>query len=225
MTSVVLIGATGLIGSHLSDRLLNREGASVHAVLRQASGRVHPGWRETVAPPAEWPEIVHAAGAEVAVSAIGTTMRAAGSEAAFRAVDFDIAVAFAKAAKAAGARHMITVSSVGASSGPSNFYLNLKAEMERELETLSFHRLDIFRPGLLRGKRGGDRRLGERVGIVVSPLVNLFLRGRLDRFAAIDAAVVAAAMEAALDETEAGVHVHHNGEIRALARRARSSGR
>ena len=86
---------------------------------------------------------------------------------------------------------MVTVSSVGADPGSGNFYLRIKGEMESALEALGFERLDILRPGLLRGPRGGDRRPGERIGIALSPLVNLVLRGRLDRFAAIDADVVA----------------------------------
>ena len=131
------------------------------------------------------------------MSALGTTMRAAGSQAAFRAVDFDMVVDFARAARAGGARRMIVISSVGADAGSRNFYLRTKGEMERALEALDFERLDIVRPGLLRGERGGDRRPGERLGIIVSPLLNLLLRGRLDRYAAIDAQIVAAAVAGA----------------------------
>ncbi len=144
-------------------------------------------------------------------------MRAAGSESGFKAVDLDSVVAFAAAARRAGARHMVTVSSVGADPESGNFYLRTKGEMEQALEAMAFDRLDILRPGLLRGPRGGNRRLGERIGIAVSPLVNLFLRGRLDRFAAIDADIVAAAAAAALRQAGAGVFVHENRSLRRLA--------
>ena len=87
----------------------------------------------------------------------------------------------------------IVVSSVGADSRSSAFYLKVKGEMEEALRSLGFDRLDIVRPGLLRGDRGPERRFGERVGILISPLVNLVLRGRLDRYAAIDADTVAMA--------------------------------
>jgi uncharacterized protein YbjT (DUF2867 family) len=151
------------------------------------------------------------------VSALGTTMRAAGSQAAFAAVDLDSVVAFAEAARRAGARQMVTVSSVGADPRSRNFYLRIKGEMERALEDLGFDRLDIFRPGLLRGQRGGERRLGERVGIALSPLVNLALRGRLDRFAPIDAERVAAAIAACLGEAQPGTFRHDNRHIRELS--------
>jgi uncharacterized protein YbjT (DUF2867 family) len=150
---------------------------------------------------------------EAAVSALGTTMRQAGSEAAFAWVDRDMVLAFAAAATAAGARRFATVSSVGADPASGNFYLGLKGKVEEELRALRFGRLDIFRPGLLRGPRGGDRRLGERIGIAVSPLVNLALRGRFSRFAAIDADHVASAIAASFSDPTPGVFVHHNREI------------
>jgi uncharacterized protein YbjT (DUF2867 family) len=173
--------------------------------------------REHVAPPAEWPAIVGSLVPEAAFSALGTTMRQAGSQAAFRAVDLDMVAAFAGAAAAAGARRMVTVSSVGADPGSANFYLRIKGEMESALEGLGFERLDILRPGLLRGPRGGDRRVGERIGIALSPVVNLALRGRLERFAAIDADVVAAAAARALRQGAAGVFRHENRSLHALA--------
>jgi uncharacterized protein YbjT (DUF2867 family) len=146
-------------------------------------------------------------------------MRAAGSEAGFRTVDLDTVVAFAAAVRRAGARHMVTVSSVGADAQSRNFYLRTKGEMEQALEAMGFDRLDILRPGLLRGERGADRRLGERIGILLSPAVNLVLRGRLDRFAAIDAGLVASAIEACLASAEPGIFRHDNRSIRRLAGR------
>ena len=166
---------------------------------------------------ADWPRLAAALPVEAAVSALGTTMRKAGSQAAFRLVDHDAVIAFGRAVRAAGARRMIAVSSVGADPGSSNFYLRLKGEVEQALAGLGFDRLDILRPGLLRGPRGGDRRLGERLGILVSPLANLLLRGSLDRYAAIDADIVAAAAAALLARKEHGVFVHHNRDVRRLA--------
>jgi len=213
---LVMIGATGLVGSNAARRLLEREW-SVDALLRRPSGIAHRNWSEHVAPPEEWPGIVSSLRPEAAVSALGTTMRQAGSQAAFRAVDLDTVVAFARSAGAAGARRMVTVSSVGADAGSANFYLRVKGEMEAALAQMGFERLDILRPGLLRGARGGDRRLGERIGIALSPAVNLILRGRLDRFAAIDSETVAAAIAGALRSKEPGIFRHENRSIRRLA--------
>jgi uncharacterized protein YbjT (DUF2867 family) len=214
---LLLIGGTGLVGRLAADRLL-AAGAEVHALLRRTAGRSAPGWHEHVAPPEEWPALARAIGGDVAVSAFGTTARAAGSDEAYRAVDFDMVLAFARAAREGGVRHMIAVSSVGADPDSRLFYPRLKGEMEEALAALAFDRLDIVRPGLLRGGRGPDRRLKERTAILVSPLVNLFLRGRLDRFAAIDAAIVADAIAALSARSEPGRFVHHNRDLEQLAR-------
>ena len=218
MRRVLLIGGTGLVGARFAGRLPGDGGYEADALVRRPSGRSAPEWREHVAPPADWPEIARRLGADVAVSALGTTMRAAGSQAAFRAVDFDLVVDFARAARDGGARHMIVISSVGADAGSRNFYLRTKGEMERALEALDFERLDIVRPGLLRGERGGARRPGERLGIIVSPLLNLLLRGRLDRYAAIDGNAVAAALAALAGQDEPGTYIHHNRDLHRLAR-------
>src|ERR1051325_6181273 len=97
--SILLIGATGLIGRQVAAL----GGEQVHALARRPTGRSGP---ETVAPPADWPALVDSIGADVAISALGTTWRAAGSEPAFRAVDFDMVVDFATAARMAGISHM-----------------------------------------------------------------------------------------------------------------------
>jgi uncharacterized protein YbjT (DUF2867 family) len=112
---------------------------------------------------------------------------------------------------------MIVVSSVGADAGSRNFYLRTKGEMEQALRSLGFERLDILRPGLLRGERGPERRPGERIGIAVSPILNLVMRGRLDRYAAIDASSVAGAVAVLAGLDASGAFVHHNREIRRLA--------
>ena len=213
---VAIIGATGLIGRSLLPLLSGHE---VHALQRRAAPAGQTGVAVHVAEAGEWPRLVCGIAPDTAVSCLGTTMRQAGSHAAFRSVDRDMVLAFARAARQAGARRMLTVSSAGASERAPNFYLALKGEVERELASLGFDRLDIFRPGLLRGPRGGDRRAGERIGILLSPLTNLFLRGGLARYAAIDAQIVAEAMAAAIGASGSGVFVHEYSGIRRLAAR------
>ena len=209
---ILLIGGTGLVGSLFAERLRVEGDVELDVLVRRPSGRAASGWNERVAPSADWPEIAGRLGAEIAVAALGTTMRAAGSQAAFRAVDFDLVVDVARAARAGGARHMIVISSVGADAGSRTFYLRTKGEMEQALAALDFERLDIVRPGLLRGARGGDRRPGERLGIIISPLLNLLLRGRLDRYAAIDADIVAPPARSG-PQDKPGSRIHHNRDL------------
>ncbi|MCY7279732.1 MAG: hypothetical protein LH610_02335, partial [Sphingomonas bacterium] len=154
---------------------------------------------------------------DIAISTLGTTIRQAGSWNAFRAVDVTAVLGFAEAARAAGARQILSVSSVGANASARNKYLAMKGSAEDGLSAIGFDRLDIVRPGLLRGDRAGDRRLGERIGSAISPVANLMLRGPLDRFAAIDADRVAAAMAALVGTEGGGRHVHFNRDLRRLA--------
>jgi uncharacterized protein YbjT (DUF2867 family) len=220
VSRVLLIGGTGLVGSLVADRLL-AAGDEVHALLRRSPGRRAPGWHEQVTSPDDWPAVVRTlGGGDVAISALGTTWRAAGSEQAFRAVDFDMVVDFATAARAAGVRRMILVSSVGAASRSRAFYLRVKGEVEEALTGLGFDRLDIVRPGLIRGERGRDRRLKERLAMAISPAANLLLRGPLDRYAAIDAPVVADAIVALTGRLEPGRFVHHNRDLHRIVRNA-----
>lgn len=209
-----MIGATGLIGRLLAPLLVAAEN-DVVLVGRRTAGVA--GAREKIGPIAEWPSLLADERVDVAISTLGTTIRQAASWEAFWAVDVEAAIGFAGAAKAAGARQMISVSSVGALSGARNRYLAMKCEAERRLQQLKFMRLEIVRPGLLRGNRDGEPRLGERIGMAVSPFINPLLRGSLDKFAAIDAEDVAKAMAALVGTTAEGHRVHYNRDLYRVA--------
>ncbi len=211
---IAMIGATGLIGRALAP-LLVAAGHEVVLVGRRSAGVAAA--REKIGPMADWPSMIADESADVAISTLGTTIKQAGSWDAFRAVDVDAVLGFAGAAKAAGARQMLSVSSVGALHGARNRYLAMKGEAERGLEQLKFERLDIVRPGLLLGNRGGDPRMGERIAIAVSPFLGLLLRGKLDKFAAIRADQVAAAMAALVGSAGEGQRVHFNHDLAGLA--------
>ena len=215
MTRIAMIGATGLVGRALAP-LLVAAGHDVLLIGRRVAGVA--GAEEKLGPMADWPLLLADESVDVAISTLGTTIRKAGNWDAFRAVDVDAVLAFAAAAKAAGARQMLSVSSVGALHGARNKYLAMKGEAERGLGAIGFDRLDIVRPGLLRGDRGGERRFAERIAIAVSPVANLLLRGSLDKFAAIDADEVASAMAALVGAQGSGRHVHFNRALTLLAR-------
>lgn len=214
MARMAMIGATGLVGRSVAPALIEA-GHDLLIVGRRGAGV--DGAREVVAPIAGWSESLAGTPLDVAISAVGTTWRKAGNWEAFEAVDRFAVAAFAQAARAAGARQFILVSSVGADPAAANRYLALKGAVEADLAALGFEQLDIVRPGLLTGKRGRDRRPGERFGILVSPLVNPFLRGRLARFRAIPAATVARAIVALAGNPRNGRRVHTNRDLERLA--------
>ncbi|GAA4011169.1 hypothetical protein GCM10022280_05850 [Sphingomonas swuensis] len=164
----------------------------------------------------EWPALLKGERIDVGISTLGSTRKSAGSWAAFEAVDRHAVVAFAKACRKAGARQFLLVSSSGADFGSRNDYLRLKGEVEQAVTALGFERVDVLRPGLLLGERA-ERRTAEGLAQAAAPLLNLLLRGGLERYAAIEAETVARAMAALAGRPGTGLFVHHNREIRALA--------
>ncbi len=217
---IALVGATGLIGSTVIEHCVGREDVRLTGVARRET-RLPRGIRMEmfVAEPAKWPEVLEAARPSVIICALGTTWKKAGAdEAAFRAVDQELVLAIAGAAKELGIERFVHVSAAGADTASRNFYLRVKGEVERDLGKLRFARLDILRPGLLRGKRQDDRRPAERLGIALAPVANLFLHGSLRRYRAIAADTVAQAALALAKRPVRGRFVHDNDAIRRAAK-------
>jgi uncharacterized protein YbjT (DUF2867 family) len=201
---VLLAGATGLVGSRVLALL-----PKAIPVGRRATGR--PG--EVVADFGALPPLP---AADVAICALGTTIHAAGSQAAFRAVDYDAVLAFARAAQAAGVTRFIVVTAVGADAASSVFYSRVKGEVERDLSAPGFDRLDIIQPGLILGPRS-ERRPLEAFFQWLAPLLNPLLVGGLARYGGVSADVVAGAIVALAGQTTPGRFVHQNRALAALA--------
>jgi uncharacterized protein YbjT (DUF2867 family) len=218
-----LVGATGLTGSSLIEQAVSRSDVRIVGIARRETALPEGARMEMMlAEPHGWADAIAAANAQVLVCALGTTWRKAGKdEAAFRAVDHDLVLSCARAAKAAGIDHAVVVSSVGADMASSNRYLRVKGEMEQALTRLSFRRLDIVRPGLLRGARG-ERRPAERLAALVSPIADILLHGERRRYRSIAVDQLAAAIFALAQEKAGGRFVH---EFDALQRAIRRSGR
>ena len=217
---IALAGATGLIGTTVIDLAIDREDFRLTGLSRREVP-IPDGVRMEmfVADPENWGDVFEAVRPTALICALGTTWRLAGEdEAACRAVDYDLVLETARAAKAHGVERMIAVSSAGASLAAKTFYLRVKGEMERDLAKVGFKRLDVLRPVLLRGPRGGDRRSGERIGIAVSPLTDLFLRGGMRRYRSISAQMVAEAALGLAMRKAAGKFYHDNDGIRRAAR-------
>jgi len=200
--TVWIAGATGLVGRALLQELLEQP-LDVHALLRRPAGgwpispRLHPHLVDFQAEPLA----TQALPAPQAVFiCLGTTIKVAGSQAAFRAVDFEAVLKVARAAKAAGARRCAVVSALGADPDSSVFYSRVKGEMEQALAALGFERLVIARPSLLAGERralGQPERLGEVWGLrLARPLAGLIPA----RWRPIEAARVARSLALALQQ-------------------------
>lgn len=215
---IALVGATGLIGRALIEQAVGREDVRILAIARREMklpGGAH--MELIVAEPAAWGDVLDAVQANVLVSALGTTWKQAGKdEAAFRAVDHDLVRTTAQAALRHGAARMIAVSSVGAQIGSRSFYLRVKGQAERDLRKIGFDRLDILRPGLLRGTRKGDARPVERMGMLAAPITDRLLHGQWRKYRSIRDRDVARAALALSMRKAGGKFVHeHDSLIRA----------
>ncbi|MEI9581911.1 NAD(P)H-binding protein [Enterobacter asburiae] len=175
---VLLAGATGLVGGHLLQLLLNDPGViCIHAVSRKPLRVSHPKLQVHLVDFRTLPQLPHA---DEAYLALGTTIKVAGSKEAFRAVDFDANLAVAQAAIRAGVSRIGLVSASGASVRSSMFYTRVKGELEDALRALPFTTLVIARPSLLLDYRSGlgqPVRLGEIFSIPIARLLSPVLPG------------------------------------------------
>jgi uncharacterized protein YbjT (DUF2867 family) len=214
----LLAGASGLTGGHALEALLGApEIARVLAVSRRPLGREHPRLANRIVQFERLEAQLKGVSCDVALCCLGTTRRQAGSHEAFRAVDLDGVLAFARAAKTAGGHRFVVVSSVDANSSARNFYLRTKGEMEERLVSLGFESLDILQPSLLLGWRGEVRPL-ELAALAVMPLLRPLLRGKYVRYRAISARAVGAAMLGASRSGRRGVQRYDWEGLQALAR-------
>ena len=165
MTTAWLAGGSGLVGGELLRLLLaDPSFTKVVSVGRRTLPLEDATLVQAKVDFADPGSFESLAAADVAFSCLGTTIKKAGSQDAFRAVDQHAVVSFAKAAKAKGARVFVHVSSLGASPRASSFYSRVKGETEAELEKLGFESVYALRPSILDGDREESRPL-ERVGL------------------------------------------------------------
>lgn len=205
--TVVITGASGVVGARVLHHLLARPGISrVTALGRRPLAQKHGRLVSTVvdlkddnAVALEIPDA-----ASVAFCCLGTTMAKAGSKEAFRAVDFDAVVSFGRACQHKGVKRFFLVSSLGASAKSSNFYLKTKGEAEDALSGLGFEQLTVVRPSFLddEGSRS-EARLGERIALPVARAI-FSIVGKTSRYAPVSVDVVGRALVALAFDGSAG---------------------
>jgi uncharacterized protein YbjT (DUF2867 family) len=214
---VLIAGASGLVGSRILRLLLaDASVGAVHAVCRRALAIAHPKLTLHVVDFRKLPALPSVDEVHLA---LGTTIRVAGSQPAFRAVDLDANLAVAKAGVAAGARRIALVSAIGANASSSIFYNRVKGELEEALVRLPLEALVIARPSLLLGDRDAleqPARVSEKLAGRLLPLVEPLLPSR---YRPVGADAVATALLATLP-TARGTRTLTYREITGLAERA-----
>lgn len=207
--NLLILGASGLTGEHLLDRVLSeptvqrvlapsRRPLSTHPHLENPRGNLLEILQQLQGP------------IDTVFCCLGTTLRQAGSESAFRAIDHDLVIACAQRARELGARHFVVLSSLGADPHSRVLYSRVKGEMEEALKAQGWPQLTIARPSLLLGERC-QRRLLEQV---TAPLARVLL----GKWRAISVCTLARALwRLALEEGQ-GVRIVESDELRRLGR-------
>lgn len=215
--TAVVIGATGLTGSHLVNLLLHNPAFDkVKVLLRRPSLKSRDGLEVVIVDFENEESLAAALHGDALFCCIGTTRRKAGGKEEFRQVDFDIPVRCATLAKRQGMSQFLLMSSIGANINSRFFYLRTKGETEQAVTRLGFRSMHILRPSALLGKRR-DKRLGEMLAQWLVMVFYYLLQGRWKKYRAIKASTVAKAMVAAAVKGESGTHIYETDAIKEMA--------
>ncbi len=165
----MLLGATGAVGSEVLRMALRHPQVSQVVAPTRRALPAHPKLVNLVTDFAQPEQVLNGLAIDAVVCALGSTLKQAGSQAAFAAIDRDLPLALGRAAQQRGARSMALNSSLGASAN-GNFYLRTKHQAEEGLRKLGFASYTVVRPSLIDAQRATSRP-GERVGLWVSRLL------------------------------------------------------
>ena len=214
----LVAGGTGLVGSELLGRL-NREArysrvTSLGRRVVEDAGKI-----ENLVVSFDDLERYDLPAVDDAFCCLGTTRRTAGSDEAFRHVDLGYVLAYARAARRAGAVRFLLVSSIGANAQSSLLYTRVKGEAEAGVQAIGFPMVGIVRPSFLVGKRT-EKRSGEAAALAIGSLAGPLMLGPLRRYRPIDAGVVARALVCLATTATEGVTVLSSQDIDAACEHA-----
>lgn len=220
--TAIIIGSTGLTGSHLLKVLLNSEVYDkVISFVRRSSKISHPKLVQHIVDFDDTETYNEYMEGNDMFCCLGTTIKKAGSQEAFEKVDLTYPIQFAKAAATKGIKQFSIISSVGANPESGNFYLRTKGKCEEELRKLPFQSISIFRPSLLEGNRK-EFRIGEKLAEYVMRILSVFFIGKLKKYRPIKSKCVAESMYRVAQQSTVGFHIYESDEIVNIAEQPKS---
>jgi len=219
--TVLLIGATGLVGRMVMGKAVGRADMRLIALSRREVPLPMGARMEMLLAPVEgWGKAIVTIRPDRVICALGTTIRKEGGDKfKFVSVDRDLVLRVAAESHKAGVQGFTVVSSAGADPLSKNFYLSTKGSMEASLTKIGLPRVDILRPGLLCGERVNDRRGLEKLGAIAAPLTDLAMQGKNRKYRSIQAIVLAEAALQTVREKAKGKFVHEHDSLLRLAHR------
>ncbi|HCY74611.1 MAG TPA: NADH-quinone oxidoreductase subunit F [Ignavibacteriales bacterium] len=193
MKTALIIGATGLVGSELTKKLLNdNRYDKVKVFVRRTTGISNPKFEEHIVDFDNIETWKNELTGDELYSALGTTIKKAGSKKAQYKIDFHYQFAAAKSASENGVNKYLLISSIGANSNSKNFYLNMKGNLDDAVQQFPFQQIMLFRPSILVGERN-EKRIGESLGIKIAGLITNIIPA-IKKYRPIKASKLAEAM-------------------------------
>jgi len=207
--TALVAGPTGAVGRALLTQLLaDPRYSTVKALSRRPLGLSHPKLEELHFDGENVDPLGAALAADDIYCCLGTTLKQAGSKAAFERVDYHLVLNLARACKAQEAQQFLVVSAVGASLNSPAFYSRVKARMEQALAEVGFRSLHVIRPSLLLAEREQWRPV-EWLASLIAPLLDKALSGNLAKYRAVKVEDVAEAMVVLAAKESSGTQIHH----------------
>ncbi len=214
MKTALIAGATGMVGQMLLNTILESEHyQNVIAIVRHPLKSNHPKLINQVIDFEQLPEFTTEQHVDDVFCCLGTTIKKAGSQEAFTKVDYTYVVNLATWTQNNHCQQFAVISSVGATSETSNFYLRTKGNMESSISHLTIPAIHIFRPSLLLGQRN-EFRLGEKMADITMRFFNPLMKGRLRKYKAIEADKVAQAMHNKAQSGQNGLLIYEGADIK-----------
>jgi uncharacterized protein YbjT (DUF2867 family) len=211
MKTALVIGATGLTGNILLNLLLNNhEYNKVIAYTRRPLGITHPKLVEQLV---NFDELKTSVQVDEVFCCLGTTIKNAGSQAAFEKVDYAYPLKIAELQQQAGSSKFLLISAIGANEYSRIFYSRVKGKLENKLQNLGYTSVYIFRPSFIAGNRQ-EKRVGEKIGLLVMSVINPLLIGPLKKYQSVTALAIAKAMMHFASLAHAGNHIIPSDEIK-----------
>jgi len=215
--TALLVGASGLVGGHCLQFLLDEPSYTrVTVLVRKPLYVTHEKLVQHTINFDDLTTFGEVLAADDVFCCLGTTIKKAGTQEAFRKVDFDYPIKIAALTEHCGAAQFLLVSSIGADSHSRIFYNRVKGEMEEAIRKISFTTVHIFRPALLLGDRT-EYRAGEKAGAFIMSGLKFALAGPFKKYRAIQARDVAKTMVRTAQMNLCGINIFESQRIQEIA--------
>ena len=216
MKTALIIGSTGLIGSHLLNLILDsNDYLNVITFVKRDTGIKHKKLTQHIIDFDKAETYKELVVGDDFFCTIGTTIKKAGSKEAFRKVDFEYPRQFAAYALQNKDKQFLIISSLGADSNSGNFYLKTKGEIQDFLKDSNFESVAVLQPSLLLGDRK-EFRLGEKIGAFFMKTLSFMFLGNLKKYKAIEAKTVAKAMLTIAQQNNSGFKIYESDVIQEI---------